>query len=118
MIQPPAALRIARMVCALMAACSLAFFTNCAPAQAQDLVITYRCDQANSSPSPNQNTCWSVFKKAPGRTPTHDRVAVSVANCKTSLFCWTNNTTVANKCKVIPANGPVPPTPDLQNCPA
>jgi hypothetical protein len=124
MIQPAAALPIARRLCALLVACSLTLFTaSGAAAQAQDpappppSVITFKCDSSNSNPSPNQNTCFSVFKKAPGRIPTYDRVAISSAACKTSLWCWTNATTVTNKCKVIPARGAVPPTSQLPNCP-
>lgn len=119
MIQPATALRIARRLCAFLVACTLALFTaSSAAAQVPPASpITFKCDGANSTPSPHQNTCWSVFKKKPGRIPTYDRVELSSDACKASLRCWTNATTVTNKCKVIPANGTVPPTADLQNCP-
>lgn len=114
----PAVLRITRMVCALLAACCLALFSaNCAPALAQDSGITFKCDGANSTPSPNENTCWSVFKKPPGRIPTYNRVEISADNCKTSLRCWTIDSTASEKCKVIPVKGPVPVTSKLANCP-
>lgn len=125
MIKVTAAFRIVRMMGALLVAFSLALLTtSCAVTnetkeRAVSLAapITFRCDGLNSTPSPHENTCWSVFKKSPGRTPTYDRVAVAVTNCPASLRCWTNNTSVTNKCKVIPANGTVPATSLLQNCP-
>lgn len=112
MIQPPAALRIARMLCALLVVCSLALFSaSCAAAKAQaSIPTTFLCDSSNSNPG-NPNTCWSVFN---ARTPKYLRVMGSVGMCPVSTECWSK--TAVPACKVIPATGPVRPTPELPNC--
>ena len=106
MTQPPAAQRIARIVCALLVALSLTFF-NVSSALAQVVPRTFLCDAANSSDG-NPNTCWSVFKNS---NPKYLRVTGSSAQCKVSTRCW-NKDLPADNCKQIDPTG----SPNIRPC--